>query len=185
MQNISIMTQIQNILLKVLHVASWIAAIGLCVKAGTLLVSFTISLFVNEQAAQNLYMGLNLDALRQSDMVHYCSLVLCIFSIFALEAYWFFIVVFIFKKINLVHPFHESVGKLFRNMSAVALMIGIVSKITTGYADHIAKEGAALPPLFEHIGFGDAFIFFAGILFFIYLVFEKGIALQKENEYTI
>lgn len=180
------MTQTQNIFLKVLNVLSWVAAIGLCVKAGALLVPYIMSLFVNEQAAQNLYMGLDLSSLRQSNGILYSTLVLCLFAIFVMQAVWFFILITIFKKINLVNPFDISVGKLIRTMSVVALMIGIVSKLTTSFADRLVSvDGFKLPSLHEHIGFGDAFIFFSGILFFIYLIFEKGVALQKENDLTI
>jgi hypothetical protein len=47
------------------------------------------------------------------------------------------------------------------------------------------SQGLTFPRLFEHINSGDTFIFFAGILFFISILFKKGIELQTENDLTI
>ena len=70
-------------------------------------------------------------------------------------------------------------------MSGFSLLIGIFSNITVNYSQKFTAMGIQLPNLTEHIGLGDAFLFFAGILYFISQLFAKGIELQKESGLTI
>jgi hypothetical protein len=70
-------------------------------------------------------------------------------------------------------------------MSVISLFVGILSKQMTGFAEHYIGKGISFPKLSEHIGHGDAFLFFAGILFVISTIFKKGIELQTENELTV
>ncbi|MDR6760141.1 hypothetical protein J2Y38_000320 [Flavobacterium sp. 2755] len=172
-------------ILKLLYVVSWIAFIGLCVKAGTLLASYGVSMFISEVGAKNLQLGLDLSPLKAYDVVDYSIMVFSITVITILEALVFYSVIQIFLKINFVSPFHETIGKLIQKMSGFSLLVGIFSNITVNYSQKFTAMGIQLPNLTEHIGLGDAFLFFAGILYFISQLFAKGIELQKESELTI
>ncbi|WP_343694903.1 hypothetical protein [Flavobacterium sp.] len=172
-------------ILKFLNVMSWIAFIGLCIKAGTLLTSYGISMFFNEVGAKNLQLGLDLSQLKAYDVVDYSIMVFSITIITILEALVFYSVIQIFLKINYVSPFHETIGKLIQKMSAFSFLVGIFSNVIANYTQKFTAIGIPLPNLTEHIGLGDAFLFFAGILYFISQLFAKGIELQKESELTI
>lgn len=52
-----------NTIIQILHVLTWVFFIGVCMKAGSLFFSFIVSLWINPDAATNLFMGLNLSAL--------------------------------------------------------------------------------------------------------------------------
>jgi hypothetical protein len=164
---------------------SWIAFIGLCVKAGALLASYGVSMFINEVGAKNLALGLDLSGIKAYDQIDYSIMVFCLTVITILEALVFYSVIQIFLKINFVSPFHETIGKLIQKMSGFSLLVGIFSNITVSYSEKFTAMGIQLPNLMEHIGLGDAFLFFAGILYFISQLFAKGIELQKESELTI
>lgn len=179
------MSQQTNWMLKFMHVLAWIAFIGLCVKAGTVIVGYCVGEFRNPAATWDLYMGLDLSQLKKADPVAYTILVFCVVGILVMEAFLFFFLVLMFRKINFVHPFHEAIGKLITRMSLLSLFIGILSKLTVDFSNRYVKEGMQFPHLNEHIGQGEAFLFFAGILFVIATVFKKGIELQKENELTV
>jgi hypothetical protein len=97
----------------------------------------------------------------------------------------FLILILIFKKINLISPFHEKIGQLFMRLSLFALAIAVMSKLTTGFCTKYFKLGVKMPHLNEQIGMGDAFLFFAGILFFVAVLYRRGIELQNENDLTI
>jgi hypothetical protein len=49
--------------LRILHVIAWIIFLGLCIKTGSILYSFFVSLFINTIAAKNIHMGLDLSDL--------------------------------------------------------------------------------------------------------------------------
>lgn len=172
-------------ILKFLNVMSWITFIGLCIKAGSLLISYGVSMFINEVGAKNLQLGLDLSQLKAYDVIDYSIMVFCITTITIFEALLFYAVIQIFLKINYVSPFHEKIGKLIQKMSAFSFFVGILSKITVSYSEKFIVMGMDFPHLTEHIGHGDAFLFFAGILYFISLLFAKGIELQNENDLTI
>lgn len=179
------MNKRSDLLLKVIHVLAWVAALGLCVKAGAILVSYGVSLYVNEVAAKNLYLGLDLSALKEKGPFEYGFMVWSIVFIIAAQALLFFTVIQIFQKINMAQPFHLTIRKLIERMAWVCLLTGILSKQAMGFAEHYVAKGSSLPELVRHVGHGDIFLFFAGILYFISLVYAKGIELQQENELTV
>jgi Protein of unknown function (DUF2975) len=173
------------IVLKSLKVLAWVVFLGLCVKAGSIFYSYFASMYFNELGAKNLHSGLDLSQLKTYSNTNYSILVLCIATIIATQAYLFYVVIQIFKKINLVSPFHKTVGDLIKKMSFYSLVIGIVSKLTVLFSERYIKEGMNFPHLTEYIGLGDAFLFFAGILYFISVLFAKGIEIQSENDLTV
>ena len=179
------MAQQNTWILKLTHVLTWIVFIGLCVNAGTILTSYALSAFVNPAAASNLMLGLDLSALRAVGKVEYHIMVWGIIAVTVLEATLFYKLLQMFTKIDFQRPFRESIGKLILHMSVISLFVGILSKQMTGFAEHYIGKGISFPKLSEHIGHGDAFLFFAGILFVISTIFKKGIELQTENELTV
>jgi hypothetical protein len=179
------MTPNSNVILKVLKILTWAGFIGLCVKAGSLMTSYWVSMFRNPNEAKNLYMGLDLSQLKSHSNTEYSILVLCIVSIIILQALMFFVLLRIFKNINLVSPFHKTIGKLILKMSLLSFAIGLLSKLTLKFTDNYQSQGINFQNLIAHIGLGDAFLFFAGILFFISVLYKRGIELQTENDLTV
>ena len=179
------MTLKSNIILKVLNVFTWAGFIGLCVKAGALITSFGISMFINPSGSKNLYLGLDLSQLKEYSNYQYAYLVSSIISIFILQAIMFYVLLSIFKKINLVNPFDQLIGKLFSKLSLVSFAIGVLSKVTFELSSKYISQGMNFPNLIEHIIHGDAFLFFAGILLFVSMLYKRGIELQTENDLTI
>jgi hypothetical protein len=179
------MSQNNSLILKLTHIVTWIAFIGLCINAGTIITSYVFSTFVNPGATSKLMLGLDLTALRAEGKVEYHVMVLGIIIVTVLEATLFYKLIQMFQKIDFQRPFHEIIGKLILHMSVISLFVGILSKQLTGFAGNYLKPGLSLPHLQEYIGHGDAFLFFAGILFVIATIFKKGIELQTENELTV
>jgi hypothetical protein len=171
-------------LLLIMQVLTWIIYIGLCIKTGALLISFFVGEFINPEAANNLHLGLNLFNLRQFSTTHYFIMVLLVIALWALKAGMFYLVIKIFSKLNLIQPFSNQVATLIRRISYVALSIGIVAVIATEYSKWLVKQGISINALPEYVS-GAEFLFFAGIIFIIALVFKKGIEIQTENELTI
>lgn len=164
------------------HVVFWIIFVGLCIKAGALLTTSGISLFLHAQAAQDLYMGLNLNPLYEFSIWHYAGFVSVLIAVACLKAYIAYLVLLIFKRLDLNNPFQKVITKLISDISYVALGTGMLAIMAEGYGKWLVKRGVALPQLDWS---GGEFLFLAGVIFIIALVFQKGVELQTETELTI
>lgn len=163
-------------------ILTWIVFIGLCIKTGSLIVSFFVSLFVNPEAAQDLYLGLDLSSIQEYDQWHYiCSVSLLIFFT-GLKAYLAYLVLKIFLKFNLEHPFSTEVANLINCIARTALSAGLFAIIMDGYGEWLANKDILGISLDDG---GTEFLFLAGIIFIIAQVFKKGVELQSENELTV
>ena len=171
-----------NVIMKVMNIIFWIIFIGLCIKTGAILVSFFMSIFVNPEAAQNLYLGLNLSDLQTSDINNYVGVMSFIIMLTGMKAYIAYLAVKLFMKFDLNHPFNENVAALISKISHFALSIGVVALIADQYSERLIKRGTEM----THIDWGaQEFLFFAGIIYILALVFKRGIEIQNENELTI
>ena len=172
-------------MLKFLHIVAWIVFIGLCINTGTVLFTYILSMFFYPEAAKNMLLGLDLSALRNEDHVHYSIVSIGIVIVLALKAWIFYLILLVFKRINYTSPFSATVGKLFKTMGILSFISGLLSIELVMHAKGYAKMGFTFPHLTDHIGDGTAFLFFAGVLYFVSLLFAKGIELQEENELTV
>lgn len=172
-------------ILKILNIAVWIIFIGLCIKTGSLFISFVLSLFNNPVAAENLHQGLDLSQLLKTDKLYYIFLMSLILFISALKAYLFYVIIKITTKINFVHPFSTDIAKMIMRIGYVAFEIGILIFITQNYCNLLITKGLNLSNIFEYVSGGAEFLFMAGIVFVIAQIFKRGIEIQNENELTI
>lgn len=164
---------------------SWITFIGLCVKTGTILFNYLMSTFDLSSAANNLYLGLDLSGLKNSDPNHFSGIVLLFVLVNLLKVLMFYYVILIFKKIDFQNPFTKTVNSLIKRIGLVALVVGLLTLFTTKYSNWIITTVTDLPNVNQYIYGGIEFVFFAGILFIIYLIFKIGIEYQHELEETV
>lgn len=168
-----------------LHIIAWIVFVGLCIKTGAVVISFFVSLFVNPEAAKNLYMGLDLSNLYHYNMAHYVWLLSATILITALKAYIFYLVIKIFLTINLVHPFSEEVYKHITRIGSLSMLIGIMAVLASGYIEWAIKKGVAFPNTESFLGGGGEILLLGAIIFIISKIFKRGIDIQTENELTV
>lgn len=167
-------------ILEILKVFTWIIFIGLCIKTGTVIISFIVSIF-NSDAIVNLYMGEDLTEVYTSGLWKYVLINSFLIALPALKAYMFYLVIQLVSGINLEQPFSQSVGTLLIKISKVALEIGVIAIIFNGYAKWLLKSGTQ----FDYDGSSTEFLFLAGIVFVIAHIFKRGLELQNENELTV
>lgn len=172
-------------ILKILSVLIWIIFLGLCYKAGIILVSAIVSLFVDPETVQKLYLELDLRYLLQYDKGYYIIIISLIVVATALKAYVFYQLIKISQKINLVSPFSVEVYKLITRIAYIMLVIGLLTNYAKGYSEWLMKKGVSFPPMTDYIGAGSEFLFFGGVVFFIAQIFKRGIEIQSENELTV
>lgn len=164
-----------------MKVFAWIMFIGLCVKTGALIVSFAVSLFVNPAAAADMYMGTDLSEVFAFSEVHYIVMAVLMIILSGSKAWLSFWVVKITGRLSLTEPFSESVSGLISGMSIISLQIGILALATDAYAKWLNDRFVN----FTAESAGTDFLFLAGILYVIAIIFRRGIELRRENEMTI
>jgi hypothetical protein len=173
-----------DFVLKTLEVVSWIIFIGLCVEAGALLFNFGFTLF-RPIATHNVYKGLNLSNLYQNELGHFIGVMSCIVLLAVLKAYLFYLVVNLFRKLNIVAPFSLEIAKIIEKISYEALAIALLSFVANQYAEALIANGHKLHETTTYWNDIDAFLMMAAIVYVISQIFKKGIELQHENDLTI
>ena len=166
-----------------LEVITWIIFVGLCIEAGTILFNFTYTIFTINQL--HVYNGLNLSELYQKQLPNFVGLMSFAVVVAALKAYLFFLLVKVFKKLNLVKPFSIDIAKLIEKISYEALSIAIVSFIARQYTKNIVQSGYDIDHVNKYWSDSAAFLMMAAIVYVISQLFKKGIELQNENDLTV
>lgn len=178
------MSKNNDVILKVLHVLSWIVFIGLCIEAGALIFNFIFTLF-KPIASHNIYKGLNLSEMYEKQFPHFIGVMSFIVVLALLKAYLFYLVVNIFQKLNLVKPFTIEIAKLIEKISFEAFTIAILTVIAQQYTMRLVDNGYEVSDVDNYWNDTAAFMMMAAILFVISQVFKKGIELQEENDLTV
>ena len=178
------MSKNNDVILKVLHVLSWIIFIGLCIEAGALIFNFIFTLF-KPIASHNIYKGLNLSEMYEKQFSHFIGVMSFVVVLALLKAYLFYLVVNIFQKLNLVKPFNIEIAKLIEKISFEAVTIAILTVIAQQYTMRLVDNGYEVSDVDNYWNDTAAFMMMAAILFVISQVFKKGIELQEENDLTV
>ncbi|MGK0386217.1 MAG: hypothetical protein ACI849_000826 [Patiriisocius sp.] len=168
-------------ILRAMKVISWVVFIGLCIKVGTIIIASTLSFFVQENTAQNLYRGLDLSQLYGYSKQYYLYIISFLITIGLLKAYLFYLVIKIFQKIDFEQPFTVEVSNIISKISYYAVVAAVIGVVAKSYSKWIVKKGISF-----QIDWGsNEFLFMAGIIFIVGLIIKRGIELQVENDLTI
>ena len=164
-----------------MQVVSWVIFIGLCIKAGIVIIYLLISLWVDPNAAPNPFLGLDFSELYRFNIWYFVNTMSFVTILSVLKAYIFYLVTRIFLRVDFDHPFSATAVSLISKISYAALEIGIVALVAQNYSKWLLHRGVLVE---QHWGSWD-FLFLAGIIFIIALVFKRGVKIQSENELTI
>ena len=165
----------------IMNVVSWIVFIGLCIKAGAIIIVSVLSLFVNKNATENLYMGIDLSNLYNFSIGHFMFTVFLMILVASLKAYIFYILIKIFRGLDYNKPFEATIANLIFRISYISLGVGLVGVVANTYVTWLRHK-----VFFTSIDIStSAYIFMAGVVFAIALLFQRAIEIQSENELTI
>jgi hypothetical protein len=167
-------------ILAILNVLSWLVFIGLTIQGGAILVSYGVST-ENPAAAKNLYMGLNLDGIRQFNFWHYTCSVLFMIVLLILKAYIAWLVIKVLSRIKLADPFTADVSKILERISYFIFGLWVAAMIYDAHTAWLEKRIAGL----QGNWVSGEFIFLAGVVFVFSQIFKKGVEIQSENELTV
>lgn len=169
-------------ILTIMQVLTWIVFVGLCIQAGTAL-TLTVLSFFNPEVALGSISGFDLMELFNSNFQNYLYVMSFVIVISLQKCYLFYLVIKIFAKINLKQPFSLTMVSLIQKMGHICLGIGIVTLIGVRYVKWLTHRGTEIN--ISNSWAGEEYLFFAGILYIIGLVFKRGLEMQAENELTI
>lgn len=172
------------LVLKVMNILSWIIFIGLCISTGALLYSIIFS-FIKPDGIIDPVNGFDFYALKKLGTGHFVNVTSLVIIISALKAYLFYLVIKIFMKLNLTHPFSEQMPILLAKISYAAFSIGLLSYIASSYSIRSSTQFNSINGLKELTDGFHEFMFFAGIIFIIALIFKRGVEMQSEQELTV
>jgi hypothetical protein len=170
-----------SMILKTMNVIFWVIFIGLCIKTGSILYSYFVSMAINPVASHNLYMGLNLSELYNYSITHYSVIVFMLILLTGLKAYIGYWIVKIFLELRIEKPFSEVINNMIIKIGKIALYAGLLAIIAQTYSEWLMKKNLAVP---INWAYGEI-LFFAGVIYFIAQVYRKGTEIQAEGELTV
>lgn len=166
--------------LELMHILAYLPFIGFMIEAGAILVSFVVS-WINPEAANNLYKGLNLYGLRQFDFGQYALTISLLVMLAIQKSYVWYLAIVTLSKINLTNPFKPEMAARLEKMSYVLLGIWLVAEFSEAHAKWLGKNAGET---YDAANAGE-FLFMAGLIFIISQVFRRGVEIQSENELTV
>ena len=167
--------------LKVMNVLFWIALSGLSVKTGAILFSYVVSMINDGAGASNLYLGLDLSELYAFGTMPYSYIVLLFVIVTGLKAYIAYLVVRIFMRFSFSSPFEHSITESIGRISQVAVVAASITIVARAYSEYIISQAVSVP---LEWGSGEILLF-AGVIYIITKVFERGTEIQQDNELTV
>jgi hypothetical protein len=178
------MSKRNNFIWKGIQVICWLIFLGYCIQTGALIFNYVLSLF-KPIATHNLHLGLDLSELYLKSKPIYTLVFALIVAVSALKAYLFFVVLKLFKTLNLTKPFSENVSGIITKITYYTLSIGIVSIIAQEVVSQLSDKGYNVGLVERYWSDGGGYLVMSAILFVIAYIFKKGIELQNENDLTV
>ena len=173
-----------DLVIKFLHVISWIIFIALCYQTGALIFNYTFMQF-RVFPPENQYLILDLTELFTQSELYFGILFGLAIGVNGLKAYTFYLITLIFQYINLHKPFSQEVSRLISKISYFILAVGLLGVIAQGISDELAKKGFPVTNANQQWDDYSAFLMMAAVVFVIAQIFKKGLELQSENDLTI
>ena len=178
------MSQSTDLIIKFLHVISWIIFIALCYQTGALLFNYAFMQF-RVFPPENQYLILDLSQLFVQDEFLFGLVFIIATGITALKAYTFYLITQIFAYLNLHKPFSREIASLISKISYYVFVVGIVGAIASGINEDLANQGYPVQNAMEYWDDYSAFLMMSAVVFVIAQVFKKGLEIQAENDLTV
>jgi hypothetical protein len=162
-----------------MNILAWVVFIGLMIKAGSVIISYFVSIG-NDEAAKNLYRGMDLYAYKHQNFWNYTFLVGYKVMLCITQAYIAFLLTSLLTRVNISKPFNADVVKLLQKISCSILCVWVVAMV---HNIHIAILEKMYGLVTTYIS--GEFIFLAGIVYVLAQMFKRGYQLQEEQNLTI
>jgi len=162
-------------LVKLMRLLAWLAFLGFLIKAGAILMAFGVSID-NSEAAKDLHRGMDLSRYETYNFVNYTMIVIYYILLYLLLAYIALFTAKLLSEINTEKPFNETVNNLVHKISYTIFAVFILAIVHNSHMAILEKTANILPDFIA-----SEFIFLAGLVFVLILLFKRGIEIQAEN----
>ncbi|HZX72814.1 MAG TPA: DUF2975 domain-containing protein [Cyclobacteriaceae bacterium] len=177
-----------KLMLRVLHILSWVIFIGVCIEAGGSIFSAFYTLAINPINAATFWEGNDLSSLYQYDQGFFLVETLLISIAGVMKAIIFYLIIKMLydKKLSMAQPFNNEVRLFLIKGSCLAFGVGLFTAWGVKYTEWLVSQGIHMPDT-QHLRLGgaDVWLFMGVILFVIAQIFKRGIEIQSENELTV
>ena len=169
-----------ELILHVMRTLSWLSFVGYAIVAGSILISFIVSLR-NPIAAKDLYLGLDYSSILDYGFWYYVAAISFRFTINCLLSYVWFMVWKTLDKMNLKNPFTMTTALKLEKIGLTLFATWILMMVASGYMAWMHKKTGLL---YEDWSTSQ-FIFLSGLIYVISQIFKRGVEIQSENELTV
>lgn len=175
--------------LRILLILSWAIFIGVCIDAGTFLVSVIVGV-VNPGVVRSVWLWQNIDlsALAANDRWHFITITSIIAIVGIIKALMFYLIIKVLhnKELDLDRPFTSNFGRFVFNLAYLSLFAGLFSYWGVRYIEWVADPNNIIPAVSTlRLGSADVWLFMGVVLLVIAQIFKRGIELQSENDLTV
>ncbi len=103
----------------------------------------------------------------------------------ALKAYVFYLVLGLFKVLDMVKPFSENISRIISGITTFSFATGIASMIARQFVERLMEKGYDASAMERFWNDSGAYLMMSAVLFVVSLVFRKGLELQNETDLTV
>jgi hypothetical protein len=178
------MSKTNNFVFWFLYIVAWLIFVGLSIEAGGLLVNFFFSLY-NPDIIPKLYQKLDLTAMYKDSPLAFFGIYSFILIISILKSILFYAVINLMHRMDLSKPFSSFVARQISLMSYFTLSIGLLSHIARQLTKNLIHHGFVTDNLNQFWADSQAFILMGAVIYTIATIFQKGVAIQNENDLTV
>lgn len=174
-------TKSSKTILTIMNVLFWIVFIALCIETGVLLCSYLVSLFITETANFKLYKPIDLNEILTKDIVQYHIIMISYIIMNFLKTFIAYKVVKLFTILKFEKPFTPETTKFVFDISLWIFITGIFGAVANSNFKWISKTIQKLSIEWN----ANEIIFFAGLIYIIAVIMQKGTEIQDENDLTV
>ena len=177
-----------QIILKILHVISWIIFVGVCIEAGGFIFNAIFTMLLNPVGAKHFWQQVDLSDLYYHDRGYFIVETSLVSIVAIMKACMFYLIIKILhsKKLSMSQPFIKEVERFIFKISYLCLFIGLLCLWGAKYAEWFVKQGVKMPDIqYLRLGGADVWLFMGVILLVLAQIFKRGIEIQSENELTV
>lgn len=127
------------------------------------------------------YDGVDFTKIFQTDAAIFTVLLFFALLINILQINLFLAALQILKNLNFENPFGQNLIPLFRRISMMALIVGMVSIILKIYTETSVSNDLVLSTQMGE----SSYLWFSAIVYIATLVYDKGLSIKSENDLTI
>lgn len=174
-------TKPSKTILTIMNVLFWIVFIGLCVETGIFLCSYFASLFIAETETFKLYKPIDLRLLFTKDIVQYHIVMISFILMNGFKTFIAYKVVKLFTVLKFEQPFTTETTKFVFEISCWVFVTGIFGAVMNANVHWVSKR-------IQEINFDwnvNEILFFAGLIYIIAVIMQRGTEIQDENDLTV